>query len=184
MPESSLTNAELAILSLVAEHARYGYEIEQLLEARGMRTWTEVGFSSIYYLLKKLEQKGLVSGKRQAPSGPGTARVVYSVLSAGTAALKQGVFEALSILQPAPPAFLLGLANLTILRKEQVLEALEQYRIELGEWERGLHEKNKSANPSPYFVQAMFDYSLTLLQAERSWVIKFMAVVEASDGKE
>ena len=54
-----MTNAELAILSLVAEEPRHGYDIEQVIEARGMRDWTEIGFSSIYYLLKKLEKSGL-----------------------------------------------------------------------------------------------------------------------------
>jgi DNA-binding PadR family transcriptional regulator len=48
-----MTNAELAILSLVVEKPRHGYQIEQVIEERGMREWTEVGFSSIYYLLKK-----------------------------------------------------------------------------------------------------------------------------------
>jgi DNA-binding PadR family transcriptional regulator len=43
-----MTNAELAILSLVAEQPRHGYEIEQVIEEREMREWTEIGFSSIY----------------------------------------------------------------------------------------------------------------------------------------
>ena len=51
-----MTNAELAILSLVAEQPRHGYEIENVIEQRGMRAWTEIGFSSIYYILKKLEK--------------------------------------------------------------------------------------------------------------------------------
>ena len=49
-----MTNAELAILSLIAQQPCHGYEIEQIIEERGMREWTEVGFSSIYYLLKKM----------------------------------------------------------------------------------------------------------------------------------
>ncbi|MFL7891509.1 MAG: PadR family transcriptional regulator, partial [Anaerolineales bacterium] len=48
-----MTNAELAILSLIAEQPRHGYDIEQAIVARGMRDWTEIGFSSIYYLLNK-----------------------------------------------------------------------------------------------------------------------------------
>ena len=32
-----MTNAELAILSLVVETPRHGYEIEQVIEERGMR---------------------------------------------------------------------------------------------------------------------------------------------------
>ena len=43
-----MTDAELAVLSLVAEQPCHGYEIEQVIEARGVREWTEVGFSSIY----------------------------------------------------------------------------------------------------------------------------------------
>jgi DNA-binding PadR family transcriptional regulator len=58
-----MTNAKLAILSLIAEEPRRGYDIEQIIEARGMREWTEIGFSSIYSLLKKLETAGLVEGR-------------------------------------------------------------------------------------------------------------------------
>jgi len=61
-----MTNAELAILSLVAERPRHGYEIEQVIAERGMRDWTEVGFSSIYYLLKKLEQEHLIESRLEA----------------------------------------------------------------------------------------------------------------------
>ena len=46
-----MTSAEFAILTLIVEQPRHGYEIEQVIEQRGMRQWTEVGFSSIYYLL-------------------------------------------------------------------------------------------------------------------------------------
>ena len=60
----TLTNSELAILGLVAEHPRYGYQVEQDIAARGMREWTEIGFSSIYYVLNKLEAAGwLASGE-------------------------------------------------------------------------------------------------------------------------
>jgi DNA-binding PadR family transcriptional regulator len=31
-----MTNAELAILSLIAEKPHHGYEIEQVIDARGM----------------------------------------------------------------------------------------------------------------------------------------------------
>jgi DNA-binding PadR family transcriptional regulator len=69
-----MTKAELAILGLVAEKPRHGYEIEGVIEARGMRDWTEIGFSSIYYLLKKLEDKGLVTGQLEKASESGMKR--------------------------------------------------------------------------------------------------------------
>ena len=54
---TSLT--EELILGILAEQPCHGYQIEKLIEERGMRKWTDVGFSSIYYILEKLEKKGL-----------------------------------------------------------------------------------------------------------------------------
>jgi len=77
-----MTSAELAVLSLIVEKPRHGYEIEQVIQERGMREWTEVGFSSIYYLLRRMEQRGLiVGGLQQAERGP--ARKVYRPTPAG-----------------------------------------------------------------------------------------------------
>ncbi len=183
MADTHLTNAELAILSLVAESDRYGYEIEQVLEARGMRAWTDVGFSSIYYLLKKLERKGFVASERQAPAGRGKARVVYGLLPQGAQALKRGLQDALSIPQPTPPALLLGLANLPVLKPDVVRNALEAYCKALDAREQDLLQASAVSGSLPFFVQAMFDYSLTLLQAERNWVADFRAQLEDDHGK-
>ena len=40
---TSLT--EELILGILAEQPRHGYQIEKLIEERGMRKWTDVGFS-------------------------------------------------------------------------------------------------------------------------------------------
>ena len=84
MPPRPLTHAEQAILSLVAEAPRHGYEIEQVIEERGMREWTEIGFSSIYYLLRKLEGKGLICATVD-DSGAGPTRKVYRLTDASAA---------------------------------------------------------------------------------------------------
>ena len=47
MERKGLSDAEFAILSLLGEDDHHGYEIEALIEARGMREWTAIGFSSI-----------------------------------------------------------------------------------------------------------------------------------------
>lgn len=59
-----LTDAELVLLGLVAERPRHGYELEAVIADRGVREWTALGFSSIYYVLNKLESRGLVSSER------------------------------------------------------------------------------------------------------------------------
>jgi DNA-binding PadR family transcriptional regulator len=178
-----MTNAELAILTLVAERPRHGYEIEQVLEQRGMREWTEVGFSSIYYLLKKLEGDGLIEGRlEEAQRGP--ARKVYHLTPAGGEALQRGVLEALSMPQRCYPSVMLGLAALPAVPNPQALDALQKYRAGLLERQAQLRDKWRSQQPLPYFVDAIFTYSLALLEAEIKWVGDFITRLEKEHGQD
>ena len=67
---NELTNAELAVLSLIAEKPRHGYEVETVIEERNMREWTEIGFSSIYHILRKLARQDFLIGKQGEKEGP------------------------------------------------------------------------------------------------------------------
>jgi DNA-binding PadR family transcriptional regulator len=179
----SLTNAELAILSLVAEQPRHGYEIEQVIEERGMRDWTEVGFSSIYYLLKKLEKDGLVEGQlEEAERGP--ARKVYHPTPAGRQVLRNGVLEALSVPQPCYSPLQLGLANLPGIPPSEAIAALQQYREALIARRDHAQARWDAQKPLPYFVDAMFDHGVTMANAEAKWIETFITQLEANDGKD
>ena len=39
-----------------------------------MRNWTQIGFSSIYYVLKRLEKSGLITGSTEAVEGKPSRR--------------------------------------------------------------------------------------------------------------
>jgi DNA-binding PadR family transcriptional regulator len=179
----ALTNAELAILSLVAETPRHGYEIEQVIEGRGMRDWTEVGFSSIYYLLKKLEKEGLAEGQlEEAERGP--ARKVYRPTPAGWEALRNGVLEALSVPQPCYSPLQLGLANLPGIPPDEAIAALRQYREALIARREYAQARWDAQKPLPYFVDAMFDHGITMAEAEANWIETFITQLEANDGQD
>jgi len=172
-----MTNAELAILSLVAERPRHGYEIEQVIEERGMREWTEVGFSSIYYLLKKLEGDGLIEGQLEE-AGRGPARKVYRLTPAGGEALQAGLLDALAVPRRSYPSLLLGLASLPAVRPAEARAALRQYAEALtARWQQ-LEDRRASQAPLPFFVEALFDYSAAMIQAEISWVERFVEQIE------
>jgi DNA-binding PadR family transcriptional regulator len=174
-----MTNAELAILSLVAEQPRHGYEIEQVIEERGMREWTEVGFSSIYYLLKKLERAGLVAGQLQeAERGP--ARKVYHITAAGREAYRAGLLQALSVPCRWYSPLLLGLTGLPRLPSAEVVSALRQYCDALDARREHVQANWDRQQPLPDFIDAMFDYSVTLVGAEFSWVERLIEKLERS----
>jgi DNA-binding PadR family transcriptional regulator len=176
-----MTNAELAVLSLVVEQPRYGYEIEQVIEVRGMRDWTDVGFSSIYYLLNKLEKDGLIVSQLQQPEGKGPARKVFGITQIGRETHLAGVIEALSTPQQTNSSFLLGLSNLPFLSTDQALEALDTYRTQLEERLVGILARAETQLPLPPFVEAMFSYSQVLIEAEINWVKNFAQGMETGN---
>jgi DNA-binding PadR family transcriptional regulator len=172
-----MTSAELAILSLITEQPCHGYEIEQVIEERGMREWTELGFSSIYYLLKKLESKSLIEGElKEAERGP--ARKVYRITPNGTQALHASVVEALSVPGRCYPPLLLGLSNLSGIPPAEALAALRHYHAALSQRLEKLRASWEERRPVPDFVDAMFDYSLTMIRAEMAWVAEFIEHLE------
>jgi len=172
-----MTDAELAILTLVAEQPMHGYQIEQVIEQRGMREWTEVGFSSIYYLLKKLGREGLIEGQlEQAERGP--ARKVYYITPVGEQALRTSMIEALSVPQRQYSRFSLGLGNLPIVPPIEALRALNEYRDTLAARLENLHARWEEQKPLLYFVDALFNHSETMITAELMWVEKFIGQME------
>jgi DNA-binding PadR family transcriptional regulator len=175
-----MTNAELAILSLIAERPRYGYEIDETIEARGMRGWTDIGFSSIYYLLKKLTGDGLlVQETRESEHGP--ARKVYSVTQAGITALRTGTTDALTNLDGGERDFLLGLANLPALSLAEVLDALRSRLAHLGDRRKGIAMAQAAQQPLFEHVNALFDYSLVSIDTQIEWLKTFVARLDAGE---
>lgn len=178
-----MTNAELVILSLIAEKPRHGYEIEVVIEDRGMREWTEVGFSSIYYILKKLDKAGLITGHMELPEGQGPARKVYRLTPQGHEAWRKSTIEALSTPVPYYSPFRIGLSNLPGLSTTEALGSLHSYREALAAQLEHVRERWTSQQSRlPYHVDALFDLSLTLLDAELSWVSSFIEQLEQKEG--
>lgn len=177
-----MTNAELALLGLLAEQPRHGYEIEQIIEQRGMRRWTEIGFSSIYYLLKKLAAAGLIASVLADSSAAGPARRVYEITGTGQDAFREGIRQALQTPRLGNAHFLTGIANLPALAQEDAIRSLRAYACELQARLDEMHQSVMQQLPLPEHVLALFDYSLTLAQAELGWVVSYIKKLEDSDG--
>jgi DNA-binding PadR family transcriptional regulator len=172
----TMTNAELAILTLVGERPRHGYEIEQVIDERGMREWTDMGFSSIYYLLNKLAHEGLIKSRLEQV-GQGPARKVYQVTAAGREALHAALLAALSVPERHPSSLLLAVGNLPALAPGQALSALDSYRDRLAERLARVRARWEEQQPLPYFVEALFDYSATMIEAKMAWIERLSAQV-------
>jgi len=167
MTTNEFSDSELLILGLISEMPRHGYELEQVIEKRVMREWTQIGFSSIYYVLGKLEKKGLVSA-----SQPETAKSKkrYTLTEKGQKVLIDQTLAAVANVQPTYPSLLLGMINLSALDRDQVLAALNARREAVtAEMER-IKEIHFDQQPLPDHVDAIFEYSIGQLTAESYWI--------------
>lgn len=82
-----LTIPDLVVLSLLAERAMHGYEVNAELERRQVKDWAAVSRPQIYYSLEKLDRLGLIRAAESAAPPAGPERRVFSTTTAGTAAL-------------------------------------------------------------------------------------------------
>jgi DNA-binding PadR family transcriptional regulator len=173
MPERELTDAELLVLGLVAEMPRHGYQLEQVIEQRTMREWTEIGFSSIYFVLGRLEAMRLVSaGRRPETTANSKARKVYSVTKAGRRALVAQTLEALGTVRPTYSSVLLGMINWPALERRDALQALQSRHDAIEAEATRLHDIQVDQQPLPDHVEALFDHSIGQLRAEGEWVTR------------
>jgi DNA-binding PadR family transcriptional regulator len=169
------TDAELAILSLLAEQPMHGYQIEQTIEERGMREWVEMGFSSIYYLLNKLKKAGLLESGLQKAEGKGPTRQVFSLTPAGRHAWQYAALDAIGNPSRTFSNLQLGLSNIRALNPGKVKGALQDYRDLLAENRDRIQAKLDSYGPGvPFEAAILFDLSLTQITCELKWVEKFI----------
>jgi DNA-binding PadR family transcriptional regulator len=166
-----VSNAELALLSLLSEQPRHAYEIEQVIEERNMRDWTEIGFSSIYRLLSKLETAGWLSSQLQPPEGRGPARKVFQLTPAGKKAWHEAALQNLAKPERKFSSFLLGLDNLCALPPSEAQQAI---RKNLADQQSVYQQLSLAVRNHPmkedFFISIFFDYLLTHMANEIKWL--------------
>jgi DNA-binding PadR family transcriptional regulator len=168
-----MTDAELAILSLLAEGPSYDHDLNTAIETRGIRRWTAIGYSSMYYVLEKLEKQGLVElvseehGHRK-----------FQISPAGVGVLQTAVSDLLSTPHAYDKSFELGLANLHVLKAGQIRTALISRRQDMAIRMNKLHEERKAANGA-FQIDALYDHHIRMLEAELAWLDEFTSAWEA-----
>lgn len=170
-----MTDAELAVLSIVAEGPIHGRDIQHVIHQRGLRAWTNIGVSSLYYVLEKLARQGLIVSHDTASDD--TARRRYEITPAGVGVLQTAVADMLSTPREHASDFELGLANLHVLRPAQIRSAIVAYQQELASRLGQARERWRQLRESraPFHVDAMFGHHVAMIEAELAWVTDFIA---------
>ncbi len=168
--KKKLTNAELAILSLVNEAPRYGYEIEKLIKERGMREWTDIAFSSIYYVLARLEKAELITPIMLDTRAENSKEPkAFYITKRGEGELFIAVKNSIENLELQTNPLMLGMANWAMFENGEGVAALKKRDDAIVKEITRLKEKTKQ-NALPNFVMSMFEHAILQMKAERKWI--------------
>jgi hypothetical protein len=85
------------------------------------------------------------------------------------------VLDALAVPRQWHSTLLLGLSGLPDVPAAEAVAALRQYLAALIERRDHVQANGERQRPLPDHVEALFDYSLTMIQAEITWVEGFLA---------
>lgn len=105
------------------QQPRHGYEVKQILESWDADKWTNIGYGSIYFALKKMAEEGLLKvledqeGKQD--------KTVYQITEAGTNAFMVMLRKQWLELKPSVDPFQVALTFMQYLPKDELLTALE-----------------------------------------------------------
>jgi len=171
-----MTQLELTILGIIREKSCHAYNVEKIIEEKGIRDRLQIGFSTIYSTLKKMEKTGLLESHFKAQEHlPG--RRVYSVTFKGRQLFSEEIKKALSQPQRENSLFETGLSFGEALDKKEMKEALSLYDSELSRMiQLKVKELTRVNNPSA-IERAMLSRPLTLWQAERKWIRELLALL-------
>lgn len=163
----TLTPAELVVLGLVVEEPRHGYDVERTITARGIRQWADVAFSSIYYILGKLESRGLLQSEH---CGGPKSRRVYAATDAGRSTAAETTAHLLGTASPSYSPFVVGLANVDLIDDAQLRSLVRARIAALTEQVSLIEVTRASQSELPRPAQLVFSYTLARLVAERDWL--------------
>lgn len=172
-----LSDIELTLLGIVAAGPYHVSELERMIAARGVRDWLMVGTASLYYILSKLEEQGLIVGQQGESE---SEQRVFQITGAGRGVLQTAVIDLLSR-QRSLDSFSLGLANLHVLRPAQTLRALLSHQRALAATIAQLETARDALRAdADLATRALIDRQLALARAEQSWLWDFIDIWRAA----
>jgi len=181
---SAVSSAELMLLGLLAEQPRHGYDLEKVIEERGIREWTDLEFSSIYYLMAKLERAGLIEVVPDQADPGGPRRKTYAPTAHGLAVAEEATRAALTDISPVHPPVLVGMANLPLLAHDEAIDALRARAEGLARQLVRLQTHPRAQAPVPPFVAAIFAHADSALDAELRWTHRTIDTLEGNHGQD
>jgi DNA-binding PadR family transcriptional regulator len=164
---------ELILLGLLKESPKHGYQIKKKIKEI-LSLFAGVDLKSVYYPLRMLEKKGLVT-KRITKTGRRPQRFVYALTTKGETRFKELLTQ--SLLNFKRPQFSLDLSLyfLNYMKSDIVKRRLHGRRriLEgLSKGLRGMVSSLKKKGPSP--LTHILEHNLQMIETESKFLSRFI----------
>ena len=174
----TISNVEFMLLQMFAEcRQASGYDIKKLVDQRGYKEWANIGTTSIYTGLKKLNDKGWITPEESdGKSGKGPMPTRFSLTEAGMAKLRNEILDSLSSARERDNRFDLGLAALPHIGKDEAIAALRKRLDFLAQILMKINQKYESQGgvSMPLNVRALFLHPISLIENEQAFVVRLI----------
>ncbi|MCK4566153.1 MAG: helix-turn-helix transcriptional regulator [Candidatus Thorarchaeota archaeon] len=201
-----LPSTYLTVLSILGNGAAYGYEVNNIIERYGYREWVELQFSSVYKALSELEKRGLVEGRKKNDAVK-TSKKTYHLTRKGRNTLKKQITMCLSNPPRPKTLFDLGVSAMSLLSREEAVDALFAYKANLEDHQKflesnvqnfdNLERLRRNAPESKVgritvqeydqvenlgAVRALFDRPAWSIRCQIAWIESFIKQIESGEG--
>lgn len=164
-----ISHKQFVVLGLIAEFPSHAYSIDQRIEDRGMRNWTDIGKSSIYRIIGELEQAQLISYYEEEVDN--RLRKVYSVTEKGMKVLKTKVFNTINkYIGKNDEDFYVAFSMLPILATDDLIRALLNAFQNISKHKQELEQMLSKSQDYPLNVIGLFKHPIMILETD----IKFL----------
>jgi len=174
----AISNVEFMLLQMIAEcRQASGYDINKLVDQRGYKQWANIGTTSIYAGLKKLNEKGWIAPEESdGKSGKGPMPTRFSLTEAGMDKLRIEILDSLSSTRERDNRFDLGLAALPLIGKDEAIDALRKRLDFLAQASMNINQAYESQGGArlPLHVRALFLHPISLIENEQAFVVRLI----------
>ena len=166
-----------ALLGLLAEDPKYGYEIKQQFEGALGNVWS-VSYGQLYPTLRRLSEMQWVT-KQTAPGKKAAEKNIYSITAKGRGKLDEWLLRPLRSSYKVKDEFTLKFLFFDKLPRERVLEYLKLQQkktvMQKEDFQRTLVSIRDELS---FFLQAIIRKGIIHLEAENQWLEEVVSALE------
>jgi len=175
---NNISHKEFVLLGLISEFPSHAYSINQRIEERGMRNWTDIGKSSIYRIIGNLENATLIDYYEEEVDN--RLRKVYSITTKGIEVLKEKILRTINeYVGRKDEDFYVAFSLLPILTFEEQIQAFKGSIQKVKKHKKELEEMLQENKKYPLNVVGLFKHPIMLLETDirfLEWVLSQIRV--------